>query len=300
MKTFNISVMRKNSGQIVLGLILIMTVALAIGLSIVQKSLVDVSTSTKVEESSRAFSAAEGGVEKALQGDNTGVNFSDNNSSATIIDSGLIPAIPQSPNKQDPLEYPALAKEEVAHFWLADLTSNIPSSPPTCGPSIRCYYTQSTLDVYWGDPKSSDLAALELSVIYFDNTSSTYQAKKIYLDQAGANRNLSNFDTSANCNGTWQLPFNKYQCKYTLTSLPAGLVILRGRLLYNTKTSQPIAIQANPNCSNPGCYIPPQARILVSNGVSGETQRRIRVFQIQKVVPPYFDYAIFSAGDLRK
>ena len=53
-------------GQILLALILVMTVALAIGLSVIQKSLVDVSTSTKVEQSSMAFSAAEAGIERSL------------------------------------------------------------------------------------------------------------------------------------------------------------------------------------------------------------------------------------------
>ncbi len=47
--------MNNQKGQLILILILVMTVALSIGLSIVQKSLVDVSTSSKVEQSSRAF-----------------------------------------------------------------------------------------------------------------------------------------------------------------------------------------------------------------------------------------------------
>ena len=58
--------MKEQKGQVILILILVMTVGLAIGLSIVQKSLVDISTASKIEQSSRAYSAAEAGVERAF------------------------------------------------------------------------------------------------------------------------------------------------------------------------------------------------------------------------------------------
>ena len=291
-------------GQVLLGLILIMTVALAIGLSIVQKSLVDVSTSTKVEESSRAFSAAEGGIEKALQlKTNTSVNFSDNLSKADVTDSGLIPCIPGAPacpqkstDRQAPLEYPLLAKEEVAHVWLSDFNSA--NNPPPF------YFTNNTLDIYWGTPSPTDQAALELSLINYDGTA--YKVQKWYLDQKLRDPD-NNFDRTADCPpGGKTPPFatKAYQCKKTLTGLPSGLMLIRARLLYNT-ASQPFAVQAPAGCDistnpNNGCFIPPQARIFTSLGVSGETQRKVQVFQLLKVVPPYFDYAIFSAGDIKK
>lgn len=289
-----------DKGQAILALILIMTVALAIGLSVVQKSLVDVSTSTKVEESSRAFSAAEAGIEKSLQsGGNTSVSFSENASSANVVDSNLIPAIPAADTRQDPLEYPPLAKEEVAHVWLSDPAASLPN----CVAPFVCY-TQTSLDVYWGDPTASDKAALELTLVYYgtdstdlvDPLTTKYRSKKWYLDQKLRDP-ANNFDTtSANCSGAFQFT-NKYQCKYTLTGLSPQLMLIRARLLYNS-TSQPFAVQAVG--TDVGHYIPPQARILTSTGISGETQRRVQVFQIQKVVPPYFDYAIFSLGAISK
>lgn len=306
--------MENAKGQIIVTLILVMTVALAIGLSIIQKSLVDVSTATKVEQSSRAFSAAEAGIEKALKSINCGaggvncsVTFSENNSSATVNDSNLIPAVPPVGTQQSPLEYPPLAKEDVAHFWLADLDSTDPSNPPLCGPSISCYYTKPTLDVYWGN-STTDRAALELTLVYYGTNptdpvdpSAKYRNRKWYLDQFDRNNNFHQ-----GCGYTSSSSVENYTCKFTIGgtqdpngSLPAGLILLRGRLLYNT-TSQPIAIQAIWPCSGNGCFIPSQARVLVSSGVSGETQRKVKLFQLNKVVPPYFDYAIFSAGEIRK
>lgn len=289
-------------GQIILVLILIMTVALAIGLSIVQKSLVNVSTASKVEQSSRAFSAAEAGVEKALKGDTTLQSFSGSLSSIKeITDTGLKPAVAAAGTRQAVFEIESpLAKEDIAHVWLADLNSS--SNPPAAfydppSPNPR------TLDVYWGN-SSTDKAALELTLVYFDGTS--YKSRKWYLDDISATRNPPNGFDTVSCPGTYQFGTNTYQCKKTLgdgtgvnnASLPSGLMLIRARLLYNT-TPQLFAVQAAGTCGS-ACSLPPQARTIFSTGSSGETQRRIKVFQKNKVVPQFFDYAIFSAGEITK
>lgn len=316
--------MRNQSGQVILLLILVMTVALAIGLSIVQRSLVDVSTASKVEQSSRAFSAAEAGIEKALQlqpGSTCGVDcisFSENSSKADVEGGSLMPCVPGQPTcsevtdtqlrpfcvvgqpscpeatdiRQLALEFPLLVKEDIAQVWLADYKSTL--NPPAS------FYTQNTLDVYWGN-SSSDLAALELTLVYYgtdasdpvDPSSSKYRSKKWYLDQT--NRG-NGFEVSC---GNSSLA--GYQCNRTLSftvQQASGLMLLRARLLYNT-TSQPFAVQAVGTCGK-SCSLPPQAKSIISTGTSGETQRRVKVFQLDKVVPQYFDYAIFSAGEIAK
>lgn len=288
----------RQAGQVVLILILVMTVALAIGLSVIQRSLSDVSTSTKVEESSRAFSAAEAGIEKALSGGLPAViNFPDNNSSATVTTpttDGLIPAIPQGFNRQEALECPPgdsrLAKEDVAQVWLADPKADL----PTCTASDICY-KQTSLDVYWGSTAATDKAALELTIVYYDGNQ--YQSKKWYLDNETAGRIPINGFEPGICTGNFS-PLTGYQCEKRISSLPSGLMLLRARMLYNT-TSQPFAVQAVGTCGR-DCSIPPQAKVLVSTGTSGQTQRKIQVCQLEKVVPSYFDYAIFSEGDINK
>ncbi len=296
--------MKKQKGQVLLALILIMTVALAIGLSVVQKSLVDVSTSTKVEQSSRAFSAAEAGIEHALRGGSTTSlpSLGSNNAQIKQIDVGMrIPCEPGSAgcaqadgDRQSALEYPPLAKEEVAHVWLAAFDST--SNPPTL------FYKQTSLDIYWGN-SAINKAALELTLVYYDGT--LYQSKKWYLDHSITRSPANNFE-QVPCSANHTIGTNTYQCKKTLSFTPqqaAGLMLIRVRLLYN-EASQPFAVQATFPCQSGltgnSCFIPPQAKILTSTGISGETQRRVQVFQIQKVVPTYFDYAIFSAGVIKK
>ena len=51
------------SGQIVIILLLLMLVILSIGLAVTQRTITNVSTSSQTEQSSRAFSAAEAGLE---------------------------------------------------------------------------------------------------------------------------------------------------------------------------------------------------------------------------------------------
>lgn len=290
-------------GQIILVLILVMTVALAIGLSVIQKSLIDVSTSTKVEQSSRAFSAAEAGIERVLQRSGiTNIAFPENDSAAKIADTGLIPCIPGSTGcaqvagtQQAPLEYPPLSKEEIAQVWLADYTSTTGSVPPNCGPNIKCHYIQNALDVYWGNSKA-DRAALELTLIFYNG--SKYTSRKWYLDHQSASRNPLNSFEQIPCNDT---TLSAYLCRKTLQFSPqeaTGAILVRARLLYNS-ASQPFAVQAVGNCGA-DCSLPPQARALESIGTSGETQRKVRVFQLNKVVPFWFDYAIFSAGEISK
>ena len=298
-------------------LVLVMTVALAIGLSIVQKSLTDVSTATKVEDSQRAFSAAEAGIEKVLSGGGSG-SFPLVGTSAQVTDiqdSGNLPLLPEVNHRQLPLEFPSFAKEEAIQVWLSDPDSNI--KLPDCSAidaakhSPVCY-SQNTLDIYWGNSKT-DKAALELTLVYYDSVSKTYKNdRKWYLDWDNATRSPANNFDKVNCSVSEIAEGSpdkiSYSCHMKLGDgsinaakngvLPSGLMMLRARLLYNT-TSQPLAVLAVGTCGK-DCSLPPQARKLISTGASGQTQRKVQVFQMNKVIPPYFDFAIFSAGEIRK
>lgn len=312
--------MKNQKGQVILILILVMTVALAIGISVIQRSLSDVSTSTKVEQSSRAFSAAEAGLEKALSGDTSGVTQGsfENKATAQITEQKLIPCIPgfsgcdqKSGVQQLALEYDSLRREDVSHIWLAD--PNSPTNPPSG------VYEGSGFDVYWGDPADdTDLAALEVTLVYYggESNNETYKSAKWFLDQPVLRAPENRFVTElVNCGSYTPVGSTKsYRCKrtidfYAAPSVPSNianiyvdpnitLMLVRVRLLYNNKP-QPFAIQAIGTCGL-SCSFPPQKRVLTSTGTAGQTQRTVRVEQEFKVVPPYLDYAIFSAGSINK
>ncbi len=299
-----------DKGQILLILLLVMVVALAISLSIIQRSLADLSNATKVEQSSRAFSAAEAGIEQALRLKSDPPDIDLGNSSGASVDANV-----QFPRAGESLEYPPLAKEDIAHVWLADYTRTSDPLPPKS-------YTPLSLNVYWGNSTSTgDKAALELTVTYYDNGS--YGTKKWFFDpdplRAGTNKFTFPSSPSGSCSGVTPITTNlskpsggdrSFKCKVKVDlkndppmlslSSNAYLILLRGRLLYNT-TSQPFAVEpVLTGCSGSGCDIPYQASIFTSTGTSGETRRKVQVFQINKVVPFYFDFAIFSAGEISK
>lgn len=291
-----------NKGQLIIALILIMTIVLAIGISIIQKSLVDVSTSTRAEQSSRAFSAAEAGIEKTLQVPYSPLNSGTSDigdSSFTVQDKGNFP-IDEIPQKA--FELPALAKEEVAQVWLADPNNDDGDGKP------REYYKpdDGKIDIYWGDVDTApdEKPVLSAKILYYDNTDGYKYKSGIKPFDPEAQRALDNnfSNSSSACLSPTTIETNmgvdrKFQCHVTITSLPAKLMLIRFRMLYNS-TSQPLGVKASGTCEK--CKIPPQARIVSSTGMSGDLQRKVEVFKQDKIVPTYFDYAIFSAGDIVK
>lgn len=278
-------------GQVILILLLIITVALGIGLSIIQRSLSDISTATRVDQSTRAFSAAEAGVERALRGGGAGnITFGETSSKAEVLDSGLIPATAPLGGVQNILDFlQPLSKEDIAHVWLADFTANSMPLPAFYKP------TPPRIDIYWGN-STTDRAAIEVTIIYYDGVS--YKSAKQFFDHRASGRTASNNFTPSDCLG-----YGNYQCKETITLPGQGSdiqTLLRARLLYNTN-SQPFAVQPplDATCGR-DCSLPPQARIVTSVGSSGETERKVQVFRLDKVVPFYFDYAIFSTTEITK
>lgn len=291
--------MKNSSGQVLLLLILLLTAVLVIGLAVISRSIQDVKTSGNIEQSSRAFSAAEAGIEKALVGDFSGVSFTDTGASATVSPSADLPVLPGSGTRQIALEYPPLSKEDFAHVWLADYKSL--ASPPTN------YYAQSSLEIFWGNNSTTDKAAVELTIVSWNG--SGYINTKSYFDPDPLRASGSGFtDVSSSCSGgvdgsggkladTIYGSGRKFYCS-KVVNLPVNPILLRARLLYNAN-AQPMAFWAVGTCGV-SCSLPSQAQILSATGTAGSTQRKIQVFKLNQVVAPYFDFAIFSAGDITK
>lgn len=316
--------MKQETGQIILILLLVMSVALAIGLSVVQRSFVDVSTSTKIEQSTRAFSAAEAGIEKFIQPRSNSGNFDilestfKNNASAKIEDSGLLPLANQA------LEYPPVGKEGIVHVWLSDPNDDLTNIQP--------YYKKNGIILYWGTTgigvsnNNDNAPAVEVIIVSISNNDKTYTSKKILLDSNSNRQNNFIKPTGVNpapninvfqCSASGATPIvtifgnnRQFRCYTQLKDLiPQGsqLVLLRARFLY-TNTTHPFAVMpemGNECTSQPvpqktDCSLPPQVRLVKSIGLSGQTQRTIQLFQVMKVVPFYFDYAIFASGDINK
>ena len=313
----------KDTGQIIIILLLVMVVALAIGLSVVGRSINDISTSTNTENSSRAFSAAEAGIEKILnlqyeQAISLGgkvtplsdIQF-DNNASAkdVLIDAAI-------PREKTALEYPPFGKESFAQFWLAS-----PADPNCTDPvGSRCY-REDNFDVYFGEAREyssrldnlEDQPAIEVSVIY--KIGGEYKSEKYFFDSyvkaplPGRNSNNFNGCLDRGDSATaWSVPKivtnggisanRAFYCKVNISGYKeTGSEIpymVRVRILY-TNSSHPVAVAPTGNAS-----LPLQTNIYKSTGVAGDVQRRFEVFREKSVMPQFFDFALFSAGSLNK
>lgn len=300
----------KQKGQVIIIILLIMLVALSLALTLTQRSVNDVTTSTQADQASRAYSAAEAGIEKALS-DNTqvGTNISlGNNATATINQSGLMPYAADVG-----IEYPKIGRETTAQFWFVD--PSIITTPPTA------YYNSSRFDLYYGNDGTADLPAVEVNVVMFANN--TFSTKTYYYDSSAARTsgaNDNNFFQTPACGGLGQTLANgilgsnrKFYCKQNVPGLPAETDILKpGTALPCTSANSCTLILArvrfiytNENHSlalapTTGNRLPPQVQIYNSVGTSGQSQKQIQAFRVKDVVLPWFDFAIFSTNEIRK
>jgi len=140
--------------------------------------------------------------------------------------------------------------------------------------------------------------------IYY-NTSYKYDS-----DSARAS---TNHFTASTCNGNQVLTTgilgdgHKFYCSQAITVTdPAAspgtncatgtckIILARVRFLYiNENHSLAFA-------PNNGQQFPPQVQIYNSIGTSGQSQKQVQAFKERDVVPPWFDFAVFSVNEIRK
>ncbi len=298
----NLNHWQQQSGQVVVILLLIVVVSLSIGLTIIGRSTTEIATSSKIEDSSRAFFAAEAGIEKAISSGTTGNLILGNQSQADVkIDVG--------PTGLKGIEYPTLLKKDFAHIWLAN-----PATFPNCAAADKCY-TESSFNVFFGNPEltaaSSEKPAIEVNVVTRDGTGA-FASNRYYYDSDLTRASTNGFtpadsplcrqshtaDTIINAQ-------SNFYCKVTVPPVICNApnctsyiskgtpVLVRLRLLY--MDSQKVAVV--PLNSKP---LPPQIQVYTSVGKAGGVQRVLRVIRETNVVPQLFDYAIFSAADIKK
>lgn len=274
------------NGQAVLVVLLSLSVVLIIVLFILSRSITDLSLSTKEEDSLRAFSAAEAGVERALIAGSTG--------SLTIGDANFSATVAEFAQGSTEVVYPiSLYSGENAIFWF--------SRPSSLG------FTGSQFKVCWGDsgtlPSTDFTPAIEVTVVY-KTTLGEYRVARKMLDPNTGGRTSSNGYVAA---GTCTISGQVFQFQNTVTFDVSGLNIpnyatdgvlqyATAKLLYNTATAHKVAI----DISGTGSVLPSQGALVDSKGNFGDANRRIEVYQLHPETPPIFANAIFSTSGIVK
>ncbi len=263
------------AGQVVLMLVLITIVGLTIALSLISRTVTDIRISSQIEQSGRAFSAAEAGVESALKGAAVGspgtVSLSNASASYEVTQLGG-----NTNNLVFPVSSPGIAQT----VWLVD--HNADGSLNENGNS---YSASSSFDVCWStDPNSTP--AITLNLFYKSGISYKVVRASFDTDAVSRGNNFSSADSAGNyCDSNYR--FRKTinpESDFGINPATSKLLFLQLQSVYEKST---IALK-------PSASLPNQGKIINSVGQTDTgVIRKIQVIQGYNVLPPFMNFGLF-------
>lgn len=272
----------RHQGQILLITLLVLTVATTIALSLIGRATIDLSLSNQLEESTRAFDAAEAGIEQALK---TGLGTSQ----PTVLTSGVTYDV--SVNTIGG----AAGIYQVAHktlqnstetLWLAEHDAN----GALIQNSLADRYTANTLELCWSKETSPNPpAALEISVLYYESVTASYMVGRLTVDPNALTR-INGFDaariTTTGCGLGYYGTTLDFWNDFGITANADALLALRVKPYYADTT---IAVNGGT------ALIPKQGNLIESVGKTGSgISRKVVVYQQYKTPLSVFDSVIHS------
>ncbi len=293
---------KNNSGQVLLLVLLAMAAVATMALSVVSRSITGVTVSTRDEESLRAFSAAEAGVEQALvTGTQQGIIDGSVDpivqtfpaADGTSLVSSFTANIERYPPNASQFNYPfELESGESGSVWLATKSG---SEVLDCsGPGSGECFSGASLNLCWGKV-GSDLSAVMVNILYKDATDQ-YATRPVGYDPDPSRRSTNNFLATGSATAI-DIDGQAYAACANLNldaliGASSTPILMRVTSLYNT-VPQIFGVSASSN-------LPIQGRKVSSTGVSGDSSRKIDAFLLNPEVPFIFDAAVYSEGGLTK
>ena len=300
-------------GQVFIIIILLFMVISIIVLAVSSRSITDIKISQTSEESARAFSAAEAGIEEAVE--KIRANPADPGSGRTITSDELPSnaeatytiAVQAGSTKAFLSPTQLISDVQTFQAYLADYLAD---------PNLLTgNYSGQHICILWGD-LGGDVAAIEATVIYKDTSvppkivskrfafdPSTRagmpapQASNCATNVAAADNNLGVDRTFAFAHKLSLVPPEIPGAAFCAPGVKC-LQLFRIRLLFNPSAPQYVGVL--PQGSE---TLPPQGYKIESTGSvpEGGTKRKVQVFQSFPSLPTIFDFAIFNAtGPLNK
>lgn len=269
-------------GQVLLITVLVLTIAITVALSLIGRTTTDVGITGQQEESARAFSAAEAGIEEVLKNKTaTTASIASGNANASFTTTYAEVAASSSV-----YTLPSTTKlGDAATVWLvqhnADGSLNESLTNAYCAGASPC-----ELDVCWSG--GSPTSAVDISVLV--KSGATYQIHRtpIHPDAATYANNFGAPDTGTGCGMT-----SGYHKKITIPTTGGVIpLIVRLRPYYreNTFLVAPVS----------GKVLPPQGFEVSSTGKTESGITRKIVVKHQFEAPPsVFDYVLYSEGTIQ-
>ncbi|CAN5157583.1 hypothetical protein BH11PAT1_BH11PAT1_3120 [soil metagenome] len=269
-------------GQVLLIVVLVMVVALTIGLSVATRSITNLRTTTEEDNSQRAFSAAEAGIEQALK-TNTGISTVKQLGNNASIKNVQVADLQPLGGSAFLLRNTAIEKNIGYDVWFV----------PHSAAGVPIYTTPwagSTVTFYWGASNADVCTRAALEIIFITGTVANPTTVHQVFDPCPSHNNQftlpnANFTTST---GTYLDPstnvLNLYN-KVVISGI-SNLLVARVTPLYADAL---IAIQA--------ASLPSQGSLITSTGESGETFRKIQVNNPYPQVPAELYSVLFAPGN---
>ncbi len=277
------------SGQVALMALLVMTIAATVGLSLIARTTTDISVTRNTEESTRAFSAAEAGVEETLR---SGV-ASSGTIDPTYGVSYTASITPVSGTATSPYVFPQKTlNEDTETVWLVSHSADgtIIESPT---------YTANTINVCWSS--ESTTPAIVVSILYKKASDGSYRvARNAYDSNRSRATDLvtgNNFSApvaATGCPSTTALGTKITFSDYGIVPANDTLIALRIRPVYAGAL-----LAVAPAAAVPAQNLPVQGNSIQSVGVTTSgVNRKITVYQQYRAPESIFDYALYSEGSL--
>ena len=262
--------------------LLSLSVVLTLVLFILARSVTDIAVSSRQEESVRAFSAAEAGIERALV---IGLGFGATDE--LIGNASYTTSVTEFALGETEVNFPSpISSGDTVTTWFVshDADGNL-----GCG-SLPCF-TGSQMKVCWGNPgtslSASTTPAIEVSVYYESAPGdlATIKNGRITADPYSGRRSSNSF--ASDDGGTCEIAGQRYQFQKVITfaslGIPAasygvenGLQLAQIRMLYNTDYPHFAGVSVN----FPGNSILPSQGIKIdSTGEAGSSNRREVLYQ---------------------
>lgn len=268
-------------GQILLISLLVLSIATTVALSLIGRSTTDVSISNQITESSRAFSAAEAGIEEALQ---SGVGTS----GAQVLTAGVTYNVVKADigGAAGAYTFPKKVSRGVTEtLWLVNHNvDGTLAEVPT--------YTAASIDLCW----SSETVTPAISVsIFYKTAGGVYRVAKGAYDPDSTRALTNKFSgvtaLSGGCGAGTGTTYKQTLVfgNFVPAINPASDTLLMLRVA-------PVYADANLAVNAIGA-LPLQGSKLESTGMSSSgVTRKIVVYQEYRSPPSIFDSVIYSQG----
>ncbi|HZQ29660.1 MAG TPA: pilus assembly PilX N-terminal domain-containing protein [Patescibacteria group bacterium] len=261
---------KEEKGQALLIVVLVMVIALTVGLSIASKTITNLRTSTEEANSQKALSAAEAGVEQAIK-TNASIltqNLSNNTSYKTDVTG--VSGTNFLMNGGNPVQ-----QDNGADLWLSDYSPD----------STKIYLNpwSGNLTIKWGTTSDPCLSPA-IEVLIVSGTKASPTSTRYAFDGCAARSSSNHFSTQVTLTRSTINGKDLYFQNTVPISVSSGLL---GRV---------IPVYQNGAIGIIGSVaLPSQGSTITSTGTSGNTLRKVNVFQGYPEIPSeFFQYGLFS------